>query len=36
LCQYQRYLQNGYSYNVTLTRSDMLTIGTEKSAAVAA
>jgi len=29
LCQYQRYMQIGYSYNVTLTVSQMLTIGTE-------
>lgn len=35
LCQYQRYLQNGYSYNVTLTLSDMLTIGAETPATAA-
>lgn len=26
LCQYQRFLQRGYSYNVTLTRSDLIEI----------
>lgn len=35
LCQYQRYLQNGYSYNVTLTLSEMLSVpvGTREAAA---
>lgn len=27
ICQYQRYLQFGYSYNVALTRADMITLG---------
>lgn len=27
ICLYQRFLQNGYSYNVTLTRSDRIEIG---------
>jgi ureidoacrylate peracid hydrolase len=29
ICQYQRYLQNGYNYNVTLTLSEMLTLGAQ-------
>jgi nicotinamidase-related amidase len=35
LCQFQRYLQIGYSYNVTLTQSDMLTLGVETRVAAA-